>query len=103
MPGSDGARLTGLVQGQPESEEQFKRLSKNPFARDLQKLDRDRKLYKRFSQLSQTFAVSQFSIPFRKPTFATATGFMNTYPEWNVPARLPDTGSDYAADQELTA
>ena len=46
MPGSDGARLTGLVQGQPESEEQFRRLSKNPFARDLQKLDRDRKLYK---------------------------------------------------------
>ena len=102
MPGSDGAWLTGLLQGQPESEKRFRRLLKNSFARDLQKLDRGRKLYKRVSQLSQTFAISQFSIFFRKPTFATATGFINTYPEWNVPARLPNAGSDYATDQELT-
>jgi hypothetical protein len=42
---------------------------KNSLTRNLQKLDRVRKLYKRFSPVSWTFSITRFSTFFRKTDF----------------------------------
>ena len=52
-------------------------LLKNSLIRNLKKLDRVRKLYKRFFSVSWTFSIIQISTFFEEPSFSTATGFIN--------------------------
>jgi hypothetical protein len=46
---------------------------------NLQKLDRVRKLYKRFFSVSWTFSITRFLTFSEKPTFSTATPLLTTY------------------------
>ena len=54
---------------------------KNSLTKNLQKLDRVRKLYKRFSITQISFFFS------KKASLSTATGFINIYPTQTVLVR----------------
>jgi hypothetical protein len=53
---------------------------KNSLTRNLQKLDRVRTLYKRFSPVSWTFSITRFSTFFRKPYFFNSHRISRHYP-----------------------
>jgi hypothetical protein len=52
---------------------------KNSLTRNLQKLDRVRKLYKRFFPVSWTFSITDFRLFSEKPSFSTATPVLDSY------------------------
>jgi hypothetical protein len=70
-------------------------LLKNSLTRNLQKLDRIRKLYKRFFPVSWTFSITRFSTFFRK------TDFFNSHSSYHHLSQI-EIASDNPCSRHLS-